>query len=98
MASDDDDDEEDEVKDVSDDNDDDDDEDYNVDDDDYSGDDDDGDNDDNELNESKGEVRDDGEGNQKTLWIIPCKFLFFSSCNTFFLRFKFLLLWLLGMG
>ena len=58
-------------------------------------DDDDGDNDDNELNESKGEVRDDGEGNQKTLWIIPCKFLFFSSC---FLRFKFLLLWLLGMG
>ncbi|KAM7447962.1 hypothetical protein ABFA07_004008 [Porites harrisoni] len=77
MASDDDDDEDD-VEDVSDDDDDDDDddEDYNVDDDDYSDDDDDddddGDNDDNELNESKGEVRDDGEGNQKTLWIIPC--------------------------
>ena len=80
MASDDDDDEDD-VEDVSDDDDEE--EDCNVDDDDYSSDDDD-DNGDNELNESKGEVRDDVEGNQKTLWIIPCKFLFFSSCNTFF--------------
>ena len=83
MASDDDNDEDD-VEDVSDDDDDDDNEDYNIDDDDCSDDDDDGDNDDNELNEGKGEVHHDGEGNQKTLWIIPCKFLFFSPRNTFF--------------
>lgn len=97
MASDDDGDEDD-VEGVNDDDDDDDDEAYNVDVGEDSDVDDDGENDDNELNESKDEVHNDGEGNQKTLWIIPCKFLFFLVMQHIFLRFKFLLLWLLGMG